>query len=447
MELQAKDTTLNRTAQVNSKVLVLGGGAAGIATAEKLSAAGCPVILAEKSEELGGKFSQLNFLYQSNLSPSTWLDTRIKALQDDTGVELYTRASLREIKGQAGSFKVHLDLNGESLKDEVGAVVVAIGTDEEKRNLFSGEVNAGSLSVQDLEKMMPRFSVGSGSKNFVFIIKEDEFLWSTAALLKNALKLKETGHNIYIFFDDMKVRDAGLEKLYHSCRQQGVTFIRGLENLEAKKEKETFTFKYKDMLLPANIVDKDITITAQYLVVSEKTTPAKDTKKLADLLRLPTGVAGFIQEDNYHLFTISSRRTGIYFVGSCSGTDFLHNIQEQALAAAEEILSLKKNASQDAAEKPYIKPELCAFCLTCYRSCPRSAIEMDYEKEAAFVDPVACQSCGICVAECPNRAIFKPGYTQPDMDSMLDELGFDVKPLYTEPVKEEQNEKIGGSKE
>ncbi len=51
---------------------------------------------------------------------------------------------------------------------------------------------------------------------------------------------------------------------------------------------------------------------------------------------------------------------------------------------------------------PVIDEDKCAFCLTCFRVCPLSGIEI---RKKMTANPEACQACGLCAAECPQGAI------------------------------------------
>jgi len=44
----------------------------------------------------------------------------------------------------------------------------------------------------------------------------------------------------------------------------------------------------------------------------------------------------------------------------------------------------------------------CASCLTCFRVCPLSAVEIG---ETMIANPARCQACGLCAAVCPGNAI------------------------------------------
>ena len=58
-----------------------------------------------------------------------------------------------------------------------------------------------------------------------------------------------------------------------------------------------------------------------------------------------------------------------------------------------------------------IDSDKCILCLTCVRSCPHRAIDIDLNREAAVVTELACWGCGICAAECPSKAIRLKGFT------------------------------------
>ena len=70
-----------------------------------------------------------------------------------------------------------------------------------------------------------------------------------------------------------------------------------------------------------------------------------------------------------------------------------------------------------------VDPDKCVLCLTCVRSCPMRAIEVDWEREVAKVMEEACNACGICAAECPAKAIELRGYTDGQMTAEVGEMG------------------------
>lgn len=431
MSAKAKYPPAPEEINFSSKVLVIGGGASGIISAEKAAETGLSVVLLEKSAELGGKTAQIFSLYQSDLSPSDWLNRKISSLQNNKNVTIYKNSTLKKVKGQAGSFKVIVDVSGQREEMEVGSIIVATGMELNTKMPVSIDVGAERfLSQLDLEKKMPNFmGVDKDPKTFVFVVKEDDFLYGTANALKNSLKLKAAGHNVYVFYDEMKVSEEQMEKMYHRAREEGVYFVRGTNNLKIGQQGGNLTLTAVDSQLPVKLA-KESVINFDYFVFNEELLPGADTKELADILRVNCGPGGFFQEDNYHLEPVYANRTGIYFVGACRVPELLHNVQEQADAAVSSIYQLSKaDVKTLMDQKPLIDVTKCAYCLTCYRSCPRNAIELLYGIEEAawngapYIHPYACQSCGCCVAECPNRAISYPGYTDEDLQKQLQVIG------------------------
>lgn len=414
--------------QFKPTVLVIGGGVSGIVSAVKAAEAGLSVVLLEKTAEVGGKVAQISSLYQTDLSPSQWLNDKIKSLQSNDKVTIYTNGTLEKVKGQAGNFTVTLNVSGKKEELVVGAIVVATGMELSTRMPVPEGAEAGRfMSQMELEKKMAEFT--GDSKGFVFVVKEDNFLYGMANALKNASKLKKAGHNVYLFYDEMKISEEKMEKLYHQARKEGVYFVRGTQNLKIGQQEDQLTITTVDPLLPVKLA-KELMITFDYLIFNEELVPGADTKKLAEILRVTRGPGGFFQEDNYHLEPVYSFRPGIYFVGACRMPDFVHNVQEQAGSAVNAIYQLSiADVKSLMDQKPLIDVSKCAYCLTCYRSCPRNAIELLYGIEGAawngapFVHPYACQACGSCAAECPNRAISFPGYTDEELNKQFQEIG------------------------
>ncbi|MEW6105659.1 MAG: hydrogenase iron-sulfur subunit, partial [Bacillota bacterium] len=52
-----------------------------------------------------------------------------------------------------------------------------------------------------------------------------------------------------------------------------------------------------------------------------------------------------------------------------------------------------------------VDPDKCALCLTCVRTCPHRAVDVDDEMRAARISRAACWGCGVCASECPGKAI------------------------------------------
>ncbi|MGB9873359.1 MAG: FAD-dependent oxidoreductase, partial [Hydrogenobacter sp.] len=108
------------------KVLVVGGGPAGLGAARVLGRLGVPTLLIEKEEKLGGRpiLEGYHTLIPRKLKPSQVLGPYIKEVEENPNVEVKLKTELEACEGEPGNFKVRLS-NGET--HEVASIIVATG--------------------------------------------------------------------------------------------------------------------------------------------------------------------------------------------------------------------------------------------------------------------------------------------------------------------------------
>ncbi len=92
----------------NNKVLVIGGGVAGIRTALDLAEAGRNVVLIERSFSLGGIMTQLDRTFPTNNCDLCTLSPHLSESGRELHIELLTMTTLTKTEGEAGRFKVTL---------------------------------------------------------------------------------------------------------------------------------------------------------------------------------------------------------------------------------------------------------------------------------------------------------------------------------------------------
>ncbi|MBE9518679.1 MAG: CoB--CoM heterodisulfide reductase iron-sulfur subunit A family protein [Bacteroidetes bacterium] len=90
--------------------LIIGGGISGITAAVELAEAGQEVVLIEKDNYLGGNVSHFNNYFPKLCPPSCGLEINYRRIRSNPRITYYTGASLKNICGTDGDFRVSIDL-------------------------------------------------------------------------------------------------------------------------------------------------------------------------------------------------------------------------------------------------------------------------------------------------------------------------------------------------
>lgn len=95
--------------KLDTDLLVVGGGIAGISAALETAETGYRVILIEKEPFLGGRVSQLNQYFPKLCPPSCGLEINIRRLKDNSFIRLLTLSEVAFIEGEPGNFSVTIN--------------------------------------------------------------------------------------------------------------------------------------------------------------------------------------------------------------------------------------------------------------------------------------------------------------------------------------------------
>jgi heterodisulfide reductase subunit A len=348
--------------EVTRKVLIVGGGPDGVRTALEISRLGLKTTLVEKMA----------------------CHLPIEELDD---IEVLTGASVVKVEGEVGNFSVRIRRGGEERRCEFGAIIFADGQ-------IAEILQGGDLSTRP------------ETVAFVLDLYGESTRLSTLSTLKNALTVKrKLGSEVYVLCRNLKVDSEGAEALYREARSQGVIFLKfeGEPKIEPCEDGRV-KIGVKDQLL-----GDEVNLICDLVVDEGKALPPEEVEIVDSMLKAGTDSQGFYQDENVHLYPVSSRRKGMFFVGSCRGdldpVRAAMDISSVAISVYE-LLSRGKVSVEVGRVK--IEPDKCRACLTCFRLCPHEAIRlthMDEVGEVAQIYDLACDECGICAAICPAKAI------------------------------------------
>ena len=450
---------------LSKKILVVGGGLAGMTAASEAGKAGYEVVLVEKSDQLGGYLKDVYKLppgqppYEEMQSLD--LNAMVGQLSNQAGVKVYTNAQVAKISGAPCMFDVDIQQNGSTAQERVGAIVLATGTipyDPGKLEHLGYGKSADVVTAQQLEAMfkagdVKRPSNGQPVTSAAFILcagsrdpKHLPYCSSACCVesLKQAKYFKEANPQtpVYIFYKDMRSH-GNYELFYKQLQKDGVVFVRGDVTGVEDDGSGNLMVSAEDVLTRSPIVSEavDLVVLANGMVPvtalgakykaqepkegEEEAAVPEDSIVVSNILNLdyrqgpelPALKYGF-PDSHFICFPYESRRTGIYPTGTVRAPmDYWRAVDDATGAALKaiqcvEMVSAGKAVHPRAGDLTY--PEFfmqrCTQCKRCTEECPFGAINED-EKANPLPNPTRCRRCGVCMGACPERIISFKNYS------------------------------------
>ena len=401
---------------VEPSALVIGGGVAGMTAALNLANQKFTVHLVEKENELGGRLKELYKLYPTDNYASEVLKEFVQAVRSNVNIRVYTSATVKQVEGFIGNFKVTVNHEWKEETLDVGTIIVATGSDVLKPYKMYGYGEYANVFTQlELEKLLKDKKLGK-PKNVVMIQcvgareeKEGGRAYCSriccSVAVKNAIHIKELNPEteVYILYRDMETYGKDFEEYYRKARENFVQFIKyDVENPPEilTRPDGKLTVRVRDVLINATVeLDTDL------LVLSVPLIPREEADELSKILKVPLGPYGFFLEAHVKLRPVDFATDGIYVCGTAHSPKTISESIAQAYAAASRAsipMALRRIRTE--AITAFVNEDLCTGCGTCIKLCPYNAIQKD-EKGIAKVNEVLCKGCGLCAASCPEKAI------------------------------------------
>lgn len=450
---------------LSRKILVVGGGLAGITAASAANKAGYEVVLVEKSDQLGGYLKEVHKLPPSRPPYEELQDFDLGAVigqvTDQPAVKVYTNAQIAKISGAPCMFDVQIQQNGGVADERVGAIVLATGTipyDAAKLEHLGFGKSADVITAAQLESMfksgdVKRPSNGQPITGAAFILcagsRDPKHLpYCSAACcvesLKQAKYFKQANPEtpVYIFYKDLRAHGT-YELLYKQLQKDGVIFVRGDVTGVEEDGSGGLVVSAADVLTGSPIMSEsvDVVVLATGMVPTtalgkkfkdqepkegeEELAVPEDTIVISNNLNLdyrqgpelPALKYGF-PDSHFICFPYESRRTGIYPAGSVRAPMDYWRAVDDATGAALKAIQCVEMASEGKAVHPragdLTYPEFfmqrCTQCKRCTEECPFGAINED-EKANPLPNPTRCRRCGVCMGACPERIISFKNYS------------------------------------
>lgn len=464
---------------INKRILVMGGGIAGLTAAKEAAKAGSDVLLVEKTEKLGGK--ALGWRKQMP-TKAPWTDLEeptiqalVSAVEADSKITIKTATEVARIAGTPGAFEVTLKpagtkgewdapakvgvdeqekiakgqmedpnaglknyMESNPAAEKVGAVVLATGWNpadvSEFAHLGFGKLQNVVTNAQ-FEKLAKE---GKVPANVAFVMspggeehdKDFPFCNSVTSMvaLKQAQYVRQDNADgkAYILYQHMRT-PGNMEMFYKGAQNNDGIFLTKATVTGVAEEGGALVVQTKDTLLQEDMELKvDMVVLAAGMVPTTSTASTINLSYRQGPAFLELGLFDGYADSNFICFPYETRRTGVYACGGVrKATDMVETIDD-ACGAALKAIQCVESADRGVAVHPRSGdgsyPEFffqrCTQCKRCTEECPFGALDDD-AKGTPKPNPTRCRRCGTCMGACPERIIGFKNYNIDMIGSMV----------------------------
>ncbi len=443
---------------VEHSALVIGGGVAGMTAALSLADQGFTVHLVERARELGGNlrsvFSLADPDRKSN-DPQAYLRELIGKVESHPLIKVYLESELIETGGFQGNFESRIGIRGggegeSGRQGERGTVIrhgvtiVATGGREYRGDEYGLDQDPRVMTQMDFEaRLTSDLRLPTSVAMILCVGPAEKYcarLCCTTAI-KNALRLKELKPDAQVVILYKDIRTYGFkERLYTEARHKGILFIRyddehrpqisNLRSLDYAQDMPPISNQPLSITVYDPSLGRDLTLSADLLVLSNPAVPAEGAHELAQVLKVPVDLDGWFLEAHVKLRPVDFATDGIFMAGMAHYPKFLDETIAQAQAAAARAATiLSKDTLTAGGVVAVVEADRCVGCLTCVRICPYHVpqIRADFAGAggiigAAYIEAAACHGCGVCAGECPAKAITLASYSDAQVMAKVEVL-------------------------
>jgi len=319
------------------KVVILGGGVAGMQTAIALNDLGISSVLVEKEQELGGRVKNYDKtfpFFHSGKELVKELEDRVRRAHL---VEIRCGTTVSHVEGQATHFQARLGTG--SYEIPAGAVVVATGFEPFDASLqeeYGYSIYKNVITATELERLLDPEELTQGEIRrpsdgkipqrvaIVFCVgSRNEKLGHNycsriccSFSTKQAIEIKERHPDTVVtcFYIDIRTYGRGFEEMYRRAQEMGIIYIRGRVAECGVLPNGDVTIKAEDTFL-----GKPIQGVFDLVSLSHGMTPALDAPKIATMLDIDVAEDGFFECRDKDLYPNDATREGVFLAGAAIG--------------------------------------------------------------------------------------------------------------------------------
>jgi heterodisulfide reductase subunit A len=341
---------------MNRRVIIIGGGIAGLEAASSLAAFGIDVDLVEKNESLGGHVAQWDRLFPSrrlSVEVTGYMNSRL-----NDHVRIHTSCEVSKIEHHSGQWKV--SLNG-SEPIIANALLLASGFDlfeARKKEEYGYGIYDNVITSADLETKFAGEKPVTNNHGkipdrvgFVHCVgSRDEKVNNLycsrvccVTAVKQAIEIREMipSCEVFCFYMDLRMFGLDFEALYKEAQEKwGVHFIRGRLSEAFENQDGSVLVKVEDTL-----AGRPLKMKVDLLVLMSGMVTSAGTRRLIEMLGLETDENRFLQPLDRQLHANETRFPGLFLTGTCTSPKSIDETLADARAASLKIMEYLNSAA------------------------------------------------------------------------------------------------------
>jgi heterodisulfide reductase subunit A len=336
----------------SERIVIVGGGPAGLEAARGVADLGYPVVLVEARERLGGTPIAENYaaLTHGMRDATEVMEEMAAAVLGNPLVEIRPRSRVAECTGSEGAFRLTVESAGRREPVEAGAIVVATGfqhfdpgreTQMYGYYEFDDVITLADAEAQLKQKKFVRPSNGQPPERICFIQcvgSRDRQIGNEycskvccGIASKQAIEVRQLLPNcrVFIFYIDMRMYGFWENEIYWPAQEKyKVNYVKGIVT-EILKKGDRLVVRGEDTTM-----NRPMEVPMDMVVLSVGMEPSQGTREMAKVMGLAQNKYGFIETPPGSLDTVATSVPGIFVAGAAAGPKDLDDSISMAGAAA-----------------------------------------------------------------------------------------------------------------
>ena len=327
---------------MKKRIIVIGGGVAGMQTALRLAEQGVEPVIVEKEPELGGKLRGWHVLFPS-FTPAEEILTALRRRVNESGIEVLTSAEVVSIAPRSVQLADGRVLTCDSVVVSTGFTLFDASIKEE----YGYGIYDNVITSADLERMFNEGRVtkadGTAPRRIAFLHcvgSRDEKVCQQHCSkvccvtgVKQAMEMKRLfpEADVFNFYMDIRMFGPGYEEMYREAQQKyNIHFVRGRISEASPTIDGRVQIKAEDTL-----TGRPLRMSVDMLVLLVGMRANDDNAALAAGAGLNRAPSGFMAPRDLFLENVCSNVDGIFYAGAVTAPKNIGETLNEGIAAAD----------------------------------------------------------------------------------------------------------------